>query len=296
VDLVFRGVDQGISPMLLMSWFGTLAYTFQIYFDFSGYSDMAIGISLMFGIRLPINFNSPYKATSIIDFWRRWHISLSTFLRDYLYIPLGGSRSGKGRRYLNLMATMLLGGLWHGASWSFVLWGALHGAFLVINQMWRKLIGSDGASAKPGRLAGAAGWLVTFVCVCFAWVLFRSSSVSTAVSIFKGMLGLNGLSLPKRLVPQFRWLEPYMNVQFSEVFQGLPTFDIKPLIGYLALAMLIAFTAPNLNSFSREPHRYWSVYARSPKLAIALGAAGGALFVFCVATLDKVSPFLYFQF
>jgi alginate O-acetyltransferase complex protein AlgI len=217
-------------------------------------------------------------------------------LRDYLYIPLGGNRSGKGRRYLNLMTTMLLGGLWHGASWSFVLWGALHGAFLVINQFWRKLIGSDRATGKSGRLARSAGWLITFLCVCFAWVLFRSSSVSTALNIYKGMLGLNGVSLPKRLVRQFRWLEPYMDVQFSEVFQGLPTFDIKPLIGYLALAMLVAFTAPNLNRLSREPHRYWSAYARSPKLAIALGAAGGALFVFCVATLDKVSPFLYFQF
>ena len=122
-DIFFESIRNGVHPSAVVCWAGTLAYTFQIYFDFSGYSDMAIGISLCFGIYLPINFNSPYKAANIIDFWRRWHISLSIFLRDYLYIPLGGNRFGTFRRYLNLFITMLLGGLWHGASWTFVLWG-----------------------------------------------------------------------------------------------------------------------------------------------------------------------------
>src|ERR1700676_1815358 len=124
------------APSFDQAWIGALAYTFQLYFDFSGYSDMAIGISLMFGIFLPLNFNSPYKASSIIDFWRRWHITLSQFLRDYLYIPLGGNRHGRSLRYVNLMVTMGLGGLWHGAAWTFVAWGVLHGAYLCINHAW----------------------------------------------------------------------------------------------------------------------------------------------------------------
>jgi D-alanyl-lipoteichoic acid acyltransferase DltB (MBOAT superfamily) len=125
------------TPTFDQAWIGVLAYTFQLYFDFSGYSDMAIGASYMFGIRLPLNFHSPYKATSIVEFWRRWHITLSRFLRHYLYIPLGGSRRGPLRRYVNLMLTMLLGGLWHGAGWTFVVWGALHGAFHSLNNAWR---------------------------------------------------------------------------------------------------------------------------------------------------------------
>src|SRR5438874_10110851 len=128
------------SPSFDQAWLGALAYTFQLYFDFSGYSDMAIGISLMFGIFLPVNFNSPYKAASIVEFWRRWHMTLSHFLRDYLYIPLGGNRRGRMLRYVNLMVTMLLGGLWHGAAWTFVIWGALHGAYLCVNHAFNALV------------------------------------------------------------------------------------------------------------------------------------------------------------
>ena len=134
---VFKASAQGISLTLIEAWGGVLAYTFQLYFDFSGYSDMAIGLARMFGIRFPLNFHSPYKAVNIIDFWRRWHMTLSRFLKDYLYIPLGGNRKGEVRRYVNLFITMLLGGLWHGAGWSFVAWGALHGVYLVINHIWR---------------------------------------------------------------------------------------------------------------------------------------------------------------
>jgi alginate O-acetyltransferase complex protein AlgI len=130
---VFNAASENIIPTFSEAWVGALAYTFQLYFDFSGYSDMAIGLAFMFGIRLPINFFSPYQAISITDFWRRWHITLSNFLRDYLYIPLGGNRKGNLRQSLNLMATMLLGGLWHGAGWTFILWGGLHGVALVIN-------------------------------------------------------------------------------------------------------------------------------------------------------------------
>ncbi len=137
---VFQTFDAGLRLSLLEAWVGAFAYTFQIYFDFSAYCDMALGISRMFGIRLPINFLSPYQATSIIDFWRRWHITLSRFLRDYLYIPLGGNRHGTARRYVNLSLTMLLGGLWHGASWTFIIWGGLHGLYLIINHAYRAIV------------------------------------------------------------------------------------------------------------------------------------------------------------
>ena len=141
------------------AWLGVTAYTLQIYFDFSGYSDMAVGLSLLIGVRLPYNFNSPYQAWNITEFWRRWHMTLSRFLRDYLYVPLGGNRHGRARRYVNLMLTMLLGGLWHGASWTFVIWGGLHGAYLVVNHGWqwlREKLGWQRAASGVGRDRSAA--------------------------------------------------------------------------------------------------------------------------------------------
>src|ERR1700722_4381570 len=173
------------SPSFDQAWIGALAYTFQLYFDFSGYSDMAIGISLMFGIFLPLNFNSPYKATSIIDFWRRWHMTLSQFLRDYLYIPLGGNRHGRMLRYVNLMITMLLGGLWHGAAWTFVAWGALHGLYLCINHAWINY--GPPIPERLARPAGVAGFLLTFLAVVVAWVFFRADSLASALSVLSDM-------------------------------------------------------------------------------------------------------------
>src|SRR5580692_8312514 len=174
--LVALAFDQA-APSFDQAWIGALTYTFQLYFDFSGYSDMAIGISLMFGIFLPLNFNSPYKATSIIDFWRRWHMTLSQFLRDYLYIPLGGNRRGRVLRYVNLMITMMLGGLWHGAAWTFVIWGALHGIYLCINHAW-----ANYGPSIPQRLARPAGvlaFVLTFLAVVVAWVFFRADSLAS---------------------------------------------------------------------------------------------------------------------
>ena len=170
------------SLTMLEAWCGALAYTFQLYFDFSAYSDMAYGLSYMFGIVLPINFNSPYQSTSIIEFWRRWHITLSTFLRDYLYIPLGGNRRGPTARQINLLITMLLGGLWHGANWTFVAWGALHGTYLMINHVFRNAVGE-----RSGKLVALAGWAITFVAVVAGWVLFRASSIGVAWDILQAM-------------------------------------------------------------------------------------------------------------
>ncbi len=190
---IFNGVQHlavGMLPTTYEAWAGALAYTLQIYFDFSGYTDMALGIALMFGIRLPINFNSPYKATSIIEFWRRWHMTLSRFLRDYLYIPLGGNRQGKLRRYLNLAATMLLGGLWHGAGWTFVLWGALHGVYLTINHLWCEVFPERLTRWVPSWLANLTGAALTFIAVVSAWVLFRSNNLADALVILKAMYGV----------------------------------------------------------------------------------------------------------
>ncbi len=171
-----------IIPSFSESWISTLSYTFQLYYDFSGYSDMAIGIALMIGINLPLNFNSPYKSKNIIEFWRRWHITLSSFLRDYLYIPLGGNRHGKLRKNINLLTTMLLGGLWHGAGWNFIIWGGLHGLYLVINNFWRRIyIGKS-------KVYNILSILLTFIASIVAWVFFRAQTFDQAINILKGMI------------------------------------------------------------------------------------------------------------
>jgi D-alanyl-lipoteichoic acid acyltransferase DltB (MBOAT superfamily) len=185
---VFGAADAGQMLSMEAAWQGALAYTFQIYFDFSGYCDMALGIARMFGIRLPINFNSPYKSLSISEFWRRWHITLSRFLRDYLYIALGGNRSGWLGRHGNLMATMLLGGLWHGAGWNFVIWGGLHGGYLVINHFWRDLVAHynlQRLAPQPVRLILA--WSLTMLAVVFAWVFFRAETFGGALTMLSAM-------------------------------------------------------------------------------------------------------------
>src|SRR3954467_8051783 len=186
VTPVFAHLDAGGGVSTQWAWLSTLAYTFQIYFDFSGCSDMALGRALMFGIRLPVNFRSPYKATSIIEFWRRWHITLSRFLRDYLYIPLGGNRLGGQRRYANLMVTMLLGGLWHGAGWNFCIWGGLHGLYLCVNHLWR---GWHGEPKRAGLIAKAAGWIITFFAVVIAWVFFRAKTAAGAWQMVGSLFG-----------------------------------------------------------------------------------------------------------
>ena len=180
---IFEAASSGTTVGTVQAWCAALGFSMQIYFDFSGYSDMAVGLARMFGIRLPINFFSPYKATSIVEFWRRWHMTLSRWLRDYVYIPLGGSRKGPARRYVNLMATMLIGGLWHGAAWSFVLWGAIHGIALVLNHLWNRLV---------GRSLGFVGWLLTSAVVLHAWVLFKAGDFfpgdfATAAAIYGPM-------------------------------------------------------------------------------------------------------------
>ncbi|WP_420573931.1 MBOAT family O-acyltransferase [Kordia sp.] len=177
-DVCFDSVDVG----LLNSWYGAISYAFQIYFDFSGYSDMAIGLGLMLGFVFPKNFDAPYSSRSITEFWRRWHISLSTWLRDYLYIPLGGNRNGNTRTYINLMIVMLLGGLWHGSSWNFVIWGAIHGTFLALERLANK-------KAFYQKLPKIAGIIITFIIVVFAWVFFRATDLPSAMHYLQAMFG-----------------------------------------------------------------------------------------------------------
>src|SRR5882757_579778 len=214
------------APTFDQAWLGALAYTFQLYFDFSGYSDMAIGMSLMFGIFLPLNFNSPYKATSIIDFWRRWHMTLSQFLRDYLYIPLGGNRRGRVLRYVNLMITMLLGGLWHGAAWTFVVWGALHGVYLCNNHAWSNY----GPKTPPpfAPLANILALLLTFLAVVIAWVFFRADSLDSALYVLSKMADPSHVAFGRGEIANFGFIVIYAAlVWFAPNTQAIMGYDHK---------------------------------------------------------------------
>ena len=305
---VFDAAAAGQTLTLLDAWSGALAYTLQLYFDFSGYSDMAIGLSLMFGIRLPLNFNSPYKAGNIIDFWRRWHMTLSRFLRDYLYFALGGNRKGTRRRYFNLMATMLLGGLWHGAGWTFVIWGGLHGLYLCINHGWVSLRRRVCGNRAAGRTERAAGWLLTFVAVVVGWVFFRAADVDAALAMLQGMLGLNGVALPNAIAARLGSAWPTLvDLGFTSYLGGGSQFVLAWL--WVLLLLMIVLALPNTQQIIRrfEPasraddagargeagvgHRGLA-WAPSPTWAVAVGlmAASGVL------AMNSVSEFLYFQF
>jgi len=190
-DIGFDAAARGAAPSFFEAWYATLSYALQIYFDFSAYSDMAIGLARMLNVRFPLNFDSPYQASDIASFWRRWNMTLSGFLRDYLYIPLGGNRVGEVRGMVNLMVTMLLAGLWHGAAWSFVCWGGMHGVFLVIHAQYRSRF-----PPMPARI----GQALTLLAVVVAWVPFRAASLAATMAMLKGMVGLNGITLPRMIV------------------------------------------------------------------------------------------------
>jgi alginate O-acetyltransferase complex protein AlgI len=295
---VFDAASKHLSITSADAWVGTLAYTFQIYFDFSGYSDMAIGLARLFGFTLPLNFFSPYKAASIIDFWHRWHITLSRFLRDYLYIPLGGNRKGSMRRYANLVATMVLGGLWHGAAWAFVLWGGSHGAMLAINHGWRALCDRLGLSGGEWPAFRPIGWALTFVAVASAWVLFRADSTAAASAIIRAMYGLDGQ-------PVLQQLSTYWDEQYRMVveFNWSNSSSV-----WLSLTALTAFVLPNVAklfelmrpTFVQTSARRTEVSAVTPWISWRpswiWATVVPALFLVSVLRLRELSPFIYFQF
>ena len=273
--VVAPGFAQADTLTLFAAWQVALSYSLQLYFDFSGYSDMAIGLARMFNIRFPLNFDSPYKSRDIAEFWRRWHISLSRFLRDHVYIPLGGNRRGTSRMQVNLMATMLLGGLWHGAAWNFVLWGGLHGFYLVAHQLFRR---------AGGRLPALPAQALTLLAVMVAWVPFRADGMNATLAMLRGMAGLNGIALPAKIiavapgwlafadpVPVLRFLGDARNLSFPEVSLAL------------CLGWAIALGLPHVQELSSR--------ARSWALTASFALTAQALFF-----APDVSPFLYFQF
>lgn len=282
-------------PRLFAAWAGVLAYTLQIYFDFSGYSDMAIGLSRMFGVRLPLNFNSPYKSANIIEFWRRWHMTLSRFLRDYLYIPLGGNRRGAVRQSANVMATMLLGGLWHGAGWTFVIWGGLHGLYLAVNHGWRHW---RGRLSPAGRAEVLAGHLLTFLAVMVAWVFFRADSLGEAVSVLRGMAGLNGVSLHPKLAAILGAAGDWVVLSDAVSPSGILR-QAGALAGYLAIAWLM----PNTQEIMRNVTPALTGAAAPRRLAAIVwkpdwrwAAVMVVLLVVVMPLMMRDREFLYFRF
>ena len=289
VSPVFAHLDSGGGVTTSWAWLATSAYTLQIYFDFSGYSDMAVGLALLFGIRLPVNFRSPYKATSIIDFWRRWHITLSRFLRDYLYIPLGGNRLGDIRRYLNLLVTMLLGGLWHGAGWNFLIWGGLHGLYLCINHLWQAWRG--GRASERGLFAKIISWAITFAAVVLAWVFFRAKTFDGAWQMLSNLFGFDAGNSAYASPGILRLMD-------------LPLLVGEPLLlasggGAVALALAIALGLPNV------PQLFgYREYRRAPEPASLLRWRPSAAWALASALALAISlfgmwqrlEFLYFQF
>ena len=303
----FQTAESGTLLTFFEAWSGALCYTFQLYFDFSGYSDMAVGLARMFGILLPINFNSPYQAINITEFWRRWHITLSRFLRDYLYIPLGGNRKGPSRRLVNLMITMLLGGMWHGAGWTFIAWGALHGIYLVINHGWRsfreKLLGQD--ISRTSWIGRNTGRFITFIAVVVGWVFFRAESFSTAIEMLKSMSGLRGIVLINKfaginifetLANNFTW------ITIAEI--RLPHFGPLEGVSLLAAASIV-FLLPNTMQIMKnfKSALYCEAIDDAPralqfKFNPALALALGILIFICFLTIQtiQVSEFLYYDF
>tara|TARA_B100001063_G_scaffold31265_1_gene24305 strand:+ start:17400 stop:18776 length:1377 start_codon:yes stop_codon:yes gene_type:complete len=267
------GFDTATTLNLFEAWATSLSYTFQLYFDFSGYTDMAIGIALLFNIKLPINFNSPYKALSIQDFWRRWHITLSRFLRDYIYIPLGGNKKGSFRTYSNLMATFIIGGFWHGAGWTFLFWGFLHGLALSIHRLWQGL---------GFKMWTWLAWFITFNFVNITWVFFRAKEWNDAIKVLGAMFSLDNIMLPNFLESKLAFLKSY-GIEFGVFVESIQAD--KYIVVWLLLGFIIVLAFKN----SMEKKDLF-------KLRIITSISSAFLFVYAMLSLNKVSEFLYFNF
>ena len=268
-----QGFDVATTLNLFEAWITSLSYTFQLYFDFSGYTDMAIGLALLFNIRLPVNFNSPYKATNIQDFWRRWHITLSRFLRDYVYIPLGGNKKGSFRTYNNLMATFVIGGLWHGAGWTFIFWGFLHGLALIIQRLWEKL---------GFKLWTWLAWFITFNFVNIAWVFFRAKEWGDAVKVLRSMFSLDNTTIKEITSNKLNLLSEY-SIQFEEIMKI--THNSPNAINWIILSFVLVLVFKNsiqkIDDF---------------KLNYKNALFTSVIFTMSILSLSGESEFLYFRF
>ncbi len=268
-----KGFDVAENLNLIEAWATSLSYTFQLYFDFSGYTDMAIGAALLFNIKLPINFDSPYKSKDIQEFWRRWHITLSRFLKDYIYIPLGGNRKGNFRTYNNLMATFIIGGIWHGAGWTFVFWGFLHGLALVIHRIWKSF---------GFKLWGWIAWLITFNFINIAWVFFRAKEWEDAIKVLTGMFSFDNIVLPAQLESKLSFLSTYgiTFANWAKDIGGTNRTAIWLIVGFV-LILFFSNSTQKLKKF---------------KLSYQNALLAGFAFVAGVLSLNRVSEFLYFNF
>jgi D-alanyl-lipoteichoic acid acyltransferase DltB (MBOAT superfamily) len=269
-----QGFDVATTLNLFEAWATSLSYTFQLYFDFSGYTDMAIGLALMFNIRLPVNFNSPYKATNIQDFWRRWHMTLSRFMRDYIYIPLGGNKKGSFRTYNNLMATFVIGGLWHGAGWTFVFWGFLHGAALAVQKLWSKL---------GFKLWTWFAWFITFNFVNITWVFFRAKEWEDAVKVLGSMFSLDNIMLPEKLASKLSFLGTY-GVEFGSVYNSIGGTTLLTTFWLAIGFLIILFFKNSIQQLQNFKFNFKTILFSSVAISIAL------------LSMNKVSEFLYFNF
>ena len=302
VKPVFSEVASGHAISIIDAWGGALAYSFQLYFDFSAYSDMAIGLSLLFGIKLPINFASPYKATSIIEFWRRWHITLSRFLKDYVYISLGGNRKGPVLRQFNLIFTMLIGGIWHGANWTFLLWGGLHGVYLLINHLWRDIkLKLPFSFLFNNIFYEKLSLFITFLELVVGWVIFRADNILAAKLMIEGMIGLHGIQIPIKWGEQLGQIKEWL-VTRGVKFENTTTFNYGKLPLRLLICFVIIWFLPNTQDFfsrfnpalyisEQKDSKWWQWRPNYIWLIISsiLAAAG-------ILSLGELSEFIYFQF
>jgi alginate O-acetyltransferase complex protein AlgI len=305
VGPVFSSYKGGVQLPVLDAWAGVICYSFQLYFDFSGYSDMAIGLSRLFGVRLPLNFHSPYKAVNMSEMWQRWHMTLTRFLREYVFVPLGGMRRSAFRRYYALFVTFLLCGIWHGAGWTFVAFGALHGAYLCINQAWRLMRRRRGQRRTSptwwGRLIGVG---ITFVAWLVGLVFFRSDSMQGAYHLLEGMAGMHGLVLPYRWQVSWGPLGQWLLARGVE-FQNLPTFGGGGQINWILICFIVVWFMPNTQQIMGGHHpaltlpvdvhragdRWWQWKPTWPWLALTVLVA-----VWALLSISELSEFIYFQF
>jgi alginate O-acetyltransferase complex protein AlgI len=270
---VSNGFDNAATLTLMEAWATSLSYTLQLYFDFSGYTDMALGSAKMFNINLPINFNSPYRSLNIQEFWRRWHITLGRFVRDYIYIPIGGNRISEVRTLFNLMIAFFLIGLWHGAGWTFVFWGCLHGGALVIHRLWRKF-----RIKMPRFLA----WLITFNFVNAAWIFFRANTFGDAIKVLKGMIGMSGVVLPVSLGERLKGFQDY-GVKFGRWLENIGGNEKTLLV--IIIFLLLSLLYKNSNEMAERFKPNFSHLALTCTLAVT-----------SILYLGRYSEFLYFRF